>query len=236
MTIKFTSGIAAPGKIKFLMMTIAAGMFGLSGAASAETVTVTYTGPVVLVSDAGGTLPSASDGDTLVTTYVFDLPNATDTMVDPTDGGFAFGPYGSFATASLTINGVAATLPAFATGQLTGEINVFDTGTVLSANVNGIAPSNQLESLLNSHNFSWSLIPPLTDLSYTVSEEDEEAVTQLTTAAGDLLEADIANVTVTVSSSSPVPEPSTWAMMLIGFAGFGIFSYRRSRVAASPAI
>ena len=107
-------------KTSLLMMTIAAGSFGLSGAASADTVTVTYTGPVILVSAADG-IPSASEGDTLVATYVFDLPNATDTMIGPTDGGFAFGPYGSFVTASLTINGVAATLPAFATGQLTGE-------------------------------------------------------------------------------------------------------------------
>jgi len=26
-----------------------------------------------------------------------------------------------------------------------------------------------------------------------------------------------------------VPEPSTWAMMLLGFAGLGYFSFRRSR-------
>ena len=26
-----------------------------------------------------------------------------------------------------------------------------------------------------------------------------------------------------------VPEPSTWAMMVIGFAGLGFFSYRRSQ-------
>ena len=137
-------------KTSLLMTTIAAGLFGLSGAASADIVTVTYTGPVILVSDAGGTVPAASEGDTLVASYVFNLPNATDTLIGPTDGGFAFGPYGSFVTASLTINGVAALLPAFATGQLTGETNVFDTGTVLSANVNGSVPTNQLESLLNS--------------------------------------------------------------------------------------
>ena len=236
MTTKFTSGIAAPGKTNLLMMTIAAGVLGLSGAASAEIVTVTYTGPVILVSDAGGSLPAASEGDTLIATYEFNLPNATNTIIDPMDGGFAFGPYGSFATASLTINGVAATLPTFATGQLTGEIHVLDTGTVLSANVDGSAPGSQLESLLNSTNFSWSLIPPLTGLSYTISDDDEEAITQLTTAAGDLLEGDIATVTVAVSASPAVPESSTWAMMLLGFAGLGVFSFRSRRVAASPEV
>jgi PEP-CTERM motif len=234
MTIKLAGGFAALGKSNLLMMVVAAGVFGASAAAYADIVTVTYTGPVILVSDANGTLPSASEGDTLVATYVFNLPNATNTMIDPMDGGFAYGPYGSFAPASLTINGVAAALPAFATGQLTGEIHVFDTGTVLSANVDSSAPGDQLESLLNSENFSWSLIPPLTGLSYTVSNDDEEAITQLTTAAGDLLEADIANVTVSVTSppTPPVPEPSTWAMMLIGFGGIGVFAYLRRRVTA----
>jgi hypothetical protein len=30
--------------------------------------------------------------------------------------------------------------------------------------------------------------------------------------------------------STPIPEPSTWAMMLIGFAGLGYAGYRRARV------
>jgi hypothetical protein len=33
---------------------------------------------------------------------------------------------------------------------------------------------------------------------------------------------------------APVPEPSTWAMMLIGFAGLAYAGYRRSRQLASP--
>jgi hypothetical protein len=34
---------------------------------------------------------------------------------------------------------------------------------------------------------------------------------------------------------SPVPEPSTWAMMLAGFAGLGVLGYRRRRSAAPAA-
>lgn len=34
---------------------------------------------------------------------------------------------------------------------------------------------------------------------------------------------------------SAVPEPSTWAMMMLGFAGLGFLAYRRSRVAAARA-
>jgi hypothetical protein len=34
--------------------------------------------------------------------------------------------------------------------------------------------------------------------------------------------------------ASPVPEPSTWAMMLIGFAGLGYAGHRASRKSAAP--
>ena len=37
----------------------------------------------------------------------------------------------------------------------------------------------------------------------------------------------------TVGTVSPVPEPSTWAMMLLGFAGVGFMAYRRK---AKPAL
>jgi hypothetical protein len=232
--IKFVSGIAAPGKTKLLMMTIAAGMFGLSGAASADTVTVTYTGTVNLVVDPDGGLPGASDDDTVVATYVFNLANATDTLIDPTDGGFSAGPYGSFVTASFTVNGVAGALPVFTSGQLTGETHVFDTGTVLDAQVTG-APGDNLISLVNSENFSWNLAPPLHGVSFDPSDADgDEASIQLGSASGDLIDADVTNVTVTVSTTPPVPEPSTWAMMLLGFASMGFAGYRaRKRALAA---
>ncbi|HSR01114.1 MAG TPA: PEPxxWA-CTERM sorting domain-containing protein, partial [Sphingomicrobium sp.] len=35
------------------------------------------------------------------------------------------------------------------------------------------------------------------------------------------------NLDVNVTFSPAVPEPSTWAMMILGFAGLGFMSYRR---------
>ena len=35
---------------------------------------------------------------------------------------------------------------------------------------------------------------------------------------------------------SPVPEPSTWAMMLLGFAGVGFAGYRRARAGRAAAV
>jgi hypothetical protein len=211
-------------KTNLLMMTIAAGVLGLSGAASADTVTVTYTGTVDLVLDPDGGLPPASDDDTVVATYVFSLANATDTLIDPMTGGFAAGPYGSFVTATFTVDGAAGGLPVFTTGQLTGETQVFETGTVLDAQVTG-APGDDLISLLSSQNFTWNLAPPLHGLSYDPTGDDDATI-QLTNAAGDFIGANISNVTVAVSTTLPVPEPSTWAMMLVGFAGLGFAGYR----------
>jgi hypothetical protein len=36
--------------------------------------------------------------------------------------------------------------------------------------------------------------------------------------------------------ATSVPEPSTWAMMLLGFAGLGFAAYRRSRAVAAVTV
>jgi hypothetical protein len=36
-------------------------------------------------------------------------------------------------------------------------------------------------------------------------------------------------LTIRTSAVSDVPEPSTWAMMILSFAGIGFMAYRRSR-------
>jgi hypothetical protein len=36
-------------------------------------------------------------------------------------------------------------------------------------------------------------------------------------------------------TTTPAPEPSTWAMMLAGFAGLGALAYRASRKTAAAA-
>jgi hypothetical protein len=38
-----------------------------------------------------------------------------------------------------------------------------------------------------------------------------------------------------ISPITPVPEPSTWAMMILGFAGVGFMAYRRRNQAAALA-
>lgn len=42
--------------------------------------------------------------------------------------------------------------------------------------------------------------------------------------------------TLTISAVAAVPEPSTWAMMILGFAGVGFMAYRRRNQAAALAV
>jgi hypothetical protein len=56
------------------------------------------------------------------------------------------------------------------------------------------------------------------------------------TITADWLGTGTTGVTYTaVFNASTVPEPSTWAMMLLGFAGLGFAGYRTSRKVVSVA-
>jgi hypothetical protein len=235
MTIKFASGIAAPGKTNLLMMTIAAAVLGLPAASSAEIVTATFTGSVTSVFDSGGGLPPASESDPLVATYVFDLDQATGSSLLPT-GGEISGPYGSFVTASVSVNGVVyGPLPGFTSGELTGETQVFDIGSIIGATLLGTGMS--FNSIVTGLDFAWPLTLTPTGFSYNPTDADQTQ-TFVSDSAGDILEADISNVTITVAVTPPpaVPEPSTWAMMLLGFVGLGFAGYRSRPRAASLAV
>ena len=52
------------------------------------------------------------------------------------------------------------------------------------------------------------------------------------TSAGTLV---IGSLSGDATFTATIPEPSTWAMMLLGFAGLGFAGYRRSRKAVSIA-
>jgi hypothetical protein len=42
------------------------------------------------------------------------------------------------------------------------------------------------------------------------------------------------SIDISASSDSNVPEPATWVMMLLGFAGLGFIAYRASRRGVEP--
>jgi hypothetical protein len=128
-------------------------------------------------------------------------------------------------------------------GQVTGEEVEFDvtfaTPFLLPADHYFFVPQVQLDS----GDFLWlsatKTIPPPADLqSWTrdaALEPDWLRVgTDIVGAVGDPPTITQFNAAFSLSGS-PVPEASTWAMMLLGFAGLGFAAYRKSRSAISVA-
>ena len=58
---------------------------------------------------------------------------------------------------------------------------------------------------------------------------------QWTTSSSSLYGVSVYGEITSSGGPPPVPEPSTWAMLLIGFAGLGLAGYRKGRPAVSIA-
>ena len=69
---------------------------------------------------------------------------------------------------------------------------------------------------LNLSDFKWSLLPPNTGESYNPM-----------TGVWNNPEDNISRLVLTADITAAVPEASTWAMMILGFAGVGFMAYRR---------
>jgi hypothetical protein len=130
----------------------------------------------------------------------------------------------SFTIAFLYPNGVYADVgneSAFivtSAGNITLQTTGETTATVTSGTVENLAPGNA--GATGGGEWRVSGLSLLTSL---VSFQPGNA-------GGQAAFGDYALVDVTFSDVAPgVPEASTWAMMLLGFAGIGFAAYRRSR-------
>ena len=91
------------------------------------------------------------------------------------------------------------------------SMSVFDSG------------DNLIETLqLSDGNFNLFGAPGWTGLVIGFQESSAE-ITKIVYTNGEIAVRDIS----ILSSTSAVPEPSTWAMMILGFAGIGLMAYRR---------
>jgi hypothetical protein len=80
-------------------------------------------------------------------------------------------------------------------------------------------------------------IPLITALTAFETIPETGAVQDLTNAFTGQFDLDNSLPTIQVTSDvSDVPEPSTWAMMMLGFAGLGYAGYRGRRSAVAAAI
>jgi hypothetical protein len=115
-------------------------------------------------------------------------------------GSFNLGNGTSSYNTSFTLD-IAFTLPSGTTGQ---TINA-----LVSGSVGGNSGTVDIDFPTTPQTFTYS------GGSFTVALNDVDI------SIGD------PNITGTITLNSAVPEPSTWAMMILGFCGLGFLSYRR---------
>jgi hypothetical protein len=211
--------------------------FGIVSTASAEVVYVTYKGTVLSGNDPIGIFgaPGSSlAGDAYTTFYIFNT-SIGEIHSDPFFNSDLGGVVGIYAQPSpslgavLTINGINMGIGGESVGYLYGiDYGNFSRSYDLAGDP-GRSVYNQMSDPTRSIPVSINM--PFT---YTVTPANGgygqgQAMLGIDPVnhAGYLI--DLVPTTVTVSVPGAVPEPSTWAMMLIGFAGLGFVVRRRKR-------
>jgi hypothetical protein len=137
-------------------------------------------------------------------------------------GGFAAGFSGSGSiTATESTNG-AWTVDSIA-GSLSGTFN----GVVLSGNITG------LENFLGTDQLIFPSSATLVDghgIGFSLSDGQVVDIFNSGFPAGFYtVESTNTNGTAEFALTAAVPEPSTWAMMILGFFGVGFMAYRRKQ-------
>jgi hypothetical protein len=230
MKVKTIAGVLASVK----GVVAASVFFGIVSTASADIVYVTYSGTVLSGNDPIGIFgaPGSSlAGDAYTTFYIFNT-SVGEIHSDPffnSDLGGAAGyaqPSPSLG-AVLTINGISMGIGGASAGYLYG----IDFGDFSRSYDFAGDPSRSVFNQMSdpTRSIPVSINMPFT---YTVTPANGgygqgQAMLGIDPVnhAGFLI--DLVPTTVTVSVPGAVPEPSTWAMMLLGFAGLGFAAYRQ---------
>jgi hypothetical protein len=198
-----------------------------STSALADIVTETYTGTVSNGLDAAGFFGSKNAdllGLTYTATYVFDT--AVPTAAHISTGG-DFSTYGGgvntpAVSAALTINGHTFTT----NGLFHAELDAFNISSGAFQTYARVDPAfgsqftNSLYTQDPAAPYPTSLTSPFTYTYYAVGPASASGLFKI---GGDSLSLS----PTTVALTNGVPEPSTWAMMILGFAGVGFMAYRR---------
>ncbi len=216
-------------------------VLSLASPASAALINVTYTGTVTYDYDEFTGVINQFVGQSYTASYVFDIPNGTYYSSSGSQGyygGTSFSNISPAISASVTFgsNGPFVITPSYA-----GQIEIFDNGSIRKQSHVGTQSSD--DGVIFINNFSQSSVggnPGTIPYSFSGPFTYTLAVGDSGSQSFQLLNSNILTGTnvqflqvyadvQTLTVSSAVPEPSTWAMMLIGFAGIGYMSVRRRR-------
>lgn len=141
--------------------------------------------------------------------------DSTDTTLAVNLGSFNLATGNDIYTGDSFTLEVLFTLPTGVTPN--GSSSVF-AATVNGQVTNGHNGQVSIDFDNTAHNYSWS------GGTFTLAVND---VSPFSVGFGNSITGEI-----TVTSVSAVPEPATWAMMLLGFSGVGFLAYRRRSGAA----
>jgi hypothetical protein len=230
--------------IKLVSLVAAVAMLGGVSQSSAAIMDVTYTGTVSTGWDnlgLFGTKGANLTGKSWVATYTFDTScNACTLHQTSYDswviGGSSYILFNSATTSPvlssmITINGVGKAVDGSYLGEDRANHEVPGEQYHYAAN----SGPGQTETLKNSiRNFS-ALFPASinTPFTHTVGANDigyaNYYLNYHNGLSGNDIYANLATLTVSPHVVAAVPEPSTWAMMLLGFAGVGFAAYRKKK-------
>jgi hypothetical protein len=213
---------------------VAGSAFGLALAASPASATVVYV-------DYMGTVTEGFDGDglfgpingdltglTFTAHYLFDISlgdRDTNSYIDKVTGGYDFGNASPALGATLTIAGQSVQF----TGERLGINFVSQDGQYAELDDDaGYYLNNQIN---NGPAFEPSLTTPFSASTAAFSSNYANSITNgggfaIGGAGGSLFNTNVSGGLGT-GAVAAVPEPATWAMMLIGFGGIGFAMCRR---------
>ena len=133
-------------------------------------------------------------------------------------------------------------------GTIGGNAFSFDSGGITIGN---FEPGSLLGDQLTfqSHSLNGTIGPnPIVQIGFVMTVDNarisDTALSSVSAFVGSINEAYSEVVApsptiyygsnpITLTAVAPVPEPSTWAMMILGFAGVGYMTYRRRKQTAS---
>jgi hypothetical protein len=202
-------------------------LVSLSTTASADIINVTFGGTV---SGADGqhffgaqTTYTAESNTAYVATFVVDtnlagaIPDSDGTGRLGIFGGTTFGVPNPVLSASLTINNITYVLP-INPGFLLSEHYVATFGEFYSSGVVGTEDGG----FVIQYSTAATDTPTITSLNTPFSYVGSYTSSGVFTIGGDSL-----NFNTNAASVAAVPEPSTWAMLILGFCGLGFTAHRR---------
>ena len=197
---------------------------------------------LIQVSDGTFTSGPVNDGGTGLASLTSTNPDSYFSSITVTSTGFPIIPYPDFGTVSTSVStaGSSGSRTLTILASQTGVTGFSSFANTFSANylVGGANVASVVFSdFVDGTNTAFGLATPIGSTTCTGGNTcDAGPITTATNAPSPFSETEevvitfkggLSDVQTTSQITSGVPEPSTWAMMILGFFGVGFIAYRR---------